>query len=274
MEMDISYVFTTRVYYIVLISISLTMPPKNSKAAAAMERKAVAASEKDRRRTEEEERAEAATWAVGSNAKLEARTRDEDEKAMARAARKAEIERQLEEESGGVVGAKKTKKKGKDDFDKLNEALAAVPKTKAQREAEAANKRKEEALRLEAERRERKLEEERAQEEVRRRAAARGIVVDHSESLLVENPNRRVEDEDEAFETATGLENAIDALAVGGGSEDLHPERRQKALYNAFFERTLPEMKESLPGLKLSQYKERIFEMWKTSPENPAFKPR
>jgi hypothetical protein len=28
-------------------------------------------------------------------------------------------------------------------------------------------------------------------------------------------------------------------------------------------------MKEELPGLKLSQYKERIFEQWKRSPENP-----
>jgi hypothetical protein len=29
-------------------------------------------------------------------------------------------------------------------------------------------------------------------------------------------------------------------------------------------------MKEDLPGLKLSQYKDRIFEAWKKSPENPA----
>jgi hypothetical protein len=28
-------------------------------------------------------------------------------------------------------------------------------------------------------------------------------------------------------------------------------------------------MKEEQPGLKLSQYKERIFDMWQTSPENP-----
>lgn len=28
-------------------------------------------------------------------------------------------------------------------------------------------------------------------------------------------------------------------------------------------------MKEEVPGLKLSQYKDRIFEMWKKAPENP-----
>jgi len=31
----------------------------------------------------------------------------------------------------------------------------------------------------------------------------------------------------------------------------------------------LPILKEELPGLKLSQYKERIFDLWKTAPENP-----
>jgi hypothetical protein len=43
-----------------------------------------------------------------------------------------------------------------------------------------------------------------------------------------------------------------------------------QALYNAYYERQLPIMKEDLPGLKLSQYKDRIFEAWKKSPENPA----
>ena len=30
------------------------------------------------------------------------------------------------------------------------------------------------------------------------------------------------------------------------------------------------EMKEDYPGLKLSQYKDKIFQKWKKSPENPA----
>ncbi len=32
-------------------------------------------------------------------------------------------------------------------------------------------------------------------------------------------------------------------------------------------------MKEDYPGMKLSQYKDRIFEAWKKSPENPATAP-
>ena len=42
-----------------------------------------------------------------------------------------------------------------------------------------------------------------------------------------------------------------------------------QALYNSYYERQLPILKDELPGLKLSQYKERIFEAWKRSPENP-----
>ena len=38
--------------------------------------------------------------------------------------------------------------------------------------------------------------------------------------------------------------------------EDRHPEKRAKALFNQYFERRLPEMKEEKPGLKLMQYKE------------------
>jgi hypothetical protein len=43
----------------------------------------------------------------------------------------------------------------------------------------------------------------------------------------------------------------------------------QKALFAAYTEQMLPMLKQDLPGLKLSQYKERIFDMWQKAPENP-----
>lgn len=83
--------------------------------------------------------------------------------------------------------------------------------------------------------------------------------------------NNRLEEDD--FVEASGLDAAIDtiSLAVGGpsGKADDHPERRQKAMYNAYYEAQLPILKADHPGLKLSQYKERIFDMWKSAPENP-----
>ena len=72
-------------------------------------------------------------------------------------------------------------------------------------------------------------------------------------------------DEDDGVESATGLDEALGVLSVGSRPE----ERNHKALYNAFYAAMLPQLKEELPGLKLSQYQERIFEAWKTSPENP-----
>lgn len=233
--------------------------------AQNIEKKAKSQADKEAKETAAAERAEAAAWEVGANSKAASRQREAEDKAAAKAAKKAETDRLLEADVAGVAAAtKKTKKKGKDDFDKLNAALAAVPKTKAQKEAEAAAKRKEDAQRVEAERKAERDSERAAEDEVRRRAAAKGIVMDHGDSLMVENANHRESD----FESATGLESALDLLAVGSEA-DKHPERRQKAAYQAYFDKTLPVMQEDHPGMKLSQYKERIFEMWRTAPENP-----
>jgi hypothetical protein len=56
---------------------------------------------------------------------------------------------QEEAELGGVKQVKKVKKKGKDDFDLLNAALAATPKTKAQKDAELKKKIQEDRVKSE-----------------------------------------------------------------------------------------------------------------------------
>ena len=53
----------------------------------------------------------------------------------------------------------------------------------------------------------------------------------------------------------SGIEGAIDALAVSDQPADAHPEKRRKALYNAFLERMLPIMKEEHPGLRKIYFK-------------------
>lgn len=60
-----------------------------------------------------------------------------------------------------------------------------------------------------------------------KKAAAKGIVVNHMDDYL--RPiNNRLDDEDDL--DATGLDGALDALTVatGGAKGDEHPERRQK----------------------------------------------
>ena len=67
---------------------------------------------------------------------------------------------------------------------------------------------------------------------------------------------------------ASGIDDALSALAV---DEDAPKKGKinRKALHMAFEERELPGIKEQFPGLKLRQYKEKIFQMWLKSPENP-----
>lgn len=104
-----------------------------------------------------------------------------------------------------------------------------------------------------------------------KKAAAKGIVMNHMDEYLVKIENR-LPDEDDDDIHATGLDSAVHALSTGLGkvsTSDYHPEKRGKALYKAFTAARLPSMKEEMPGLKLSQYQERLFEEWKTHPDNP-----
>ncbi|KAJ1425304.1 hypothetical protein B484DRAFT_397946 [Ochromonadaceae sp. CCMP2298] len=247
------------------------MPPK----IKPQDQKNAAAADKANKAKAEVDREEEASWAVGAKSggkAAEAAQKEEDR--LRKAADKVALEAADEMSNANVFRGVKTKKKGKDDFDLLNAALSIQPKTKAQKEAEAKKKAHELKKKQEAEATARKEEQQKAEMEYERKAAARGIVLNHTDDLFVPINNKLDEDE---F-GATGLDAAVDALAgaVKGASltADEHPERRQKALYNAYFEAQLVVWKEDHPGLKLSQYKDRIFEAWKKAPENPANLPK
>ena len=81
---------------------------------------------------------------------------------------------------------------------------------------------------------------------------------------------------DEAVRQMSGLGVNDDGAGAGAGAgaTDRHPEKRAKAMFNAYFERRLPEMKEEKPGLKLMAYKSKIFDEWQKSPENPRNWPK
>jgi hypothetical protein len=86
----------------------------------------------------------------------------------------------------------------------------------------------------------------------------------------------------------SGIDAALHALSMTGGDHTttttatttnanvvvmgIHgqPLKSAKALYNDYEQRMLPTMKEEYPGLRLTQYKEKIWSLWKKSPENPA----
>ena len=99
--------------------------------------------------------------------------------------------------------------------------------------------------------------------------AARGICMNHTDDLFIPINNRLEEDD---YEEASGLDAAVGLMDISGGKVDEHPERRMKAAYKAYYETELIRQREEFPGLKLSQYKERISSAWKTARENPMMR--
>ena len=219
---------------------------------------------------EDAERQEASDWSVGAknNAKAAEAEAERDRKLRLKAENAALIANE-EASLAGVVKKKSVKKKGKDDFDLLNAALAAAPKTKSQKEAEAKKKVDDEKKKKEAQASEAKALRLKEHETYVKEQAMRGIIVDHADELLLHSRDVNQLDDENAI-AASGIDGAIDALAVSDGAADAHPERRRKALYNAYLEQMLPMMRVEHPGLRLQQYKERIFEMWQSALENPV----
>ncbi|KAJ3554895.1 hypothetical protein NPX13_g10485 [Xylaria arbuscula] len=72
---------------------------------------------------------------------------------------------------------------------------------------------------------------------------------------------------------ASNIDDAFDVLAdveSGGIKIDRHPERRAEALYKAYKEKRMAEMREEGLKLKLSQRTEIIQREWRKHPDNPT----
>ncbi|CAB0032225.1 unnamed protein product [Trichogramma brassicae] len=93
------------------------------------------------------------------------------------------------------------------------------------------------------------------------------------ETPIEENLNRVVLE----GETAHGIDEALSVLSFKRHLKpdkkdpeiDRHPERRLKAAYLSFEERTMPILKEQHPTLRLSQLKQLLRKEWMKSTENP-----
>mmetsp|Transcript_4373 Transcript_4373/g.6034 ORF Transcript_4373/g.6034 Transcript_4373/m.6034 type:complete len:264 (-) Transcript_4373:247-1038(-) len=240
----------------------------NTKVQAANERKAKQKEEKDQQKAAQNEAKAAAEWSVGSNKRAAQRSQENERKQMEALQKKAEKKRLEEEENASMKSQAKKVKVKKKDIPPWEAALQDVSKkSKAEKAREARQKK------LEQERKQ-KEEAAAAEEERRRRAEKRGEDEEKLESWMAYDdglegisPNmNRMQSEHEAV---SGLDAILNDMSLDNDPNDKHPERRRKAMFKAYYERMLPEMKEDFPGLKLSQYKQRIFEMWKKSPENP-----
>lgn len=215
---------------------------ENSKSSEARARKAASKEEQQRRRAKEDEDAYWKAAGEGSKTKAQAKREEQERRRTEAAAKKAEVRRMAKEEEDAMIasssGASKAAKR------------VALPKV-TQHE-----------LRLQAET-QRKKDEEATKE---RSKAAKHEVDEESYARLVDarNTNR-----DEDTIDARTIDQALSFLEVADTEEDQHPEKRRKAAFLAFEERELPRLKEEKPGLKQSQYREKLFKLWQKSPENP-----
>ena len=215
------------------------------RGAKAKAQKAAALEAKQQKAAKEKEKKLAAEWAEGSNT---------------RANKKKEIEAEKDEAKRQRAAAKKAL------LAQENEELSKMkaPKGKA-RKAQKARKGKQDFSALNA-----YFEEEKKKQA---KKASRKTRVGEMPKLSINKNRQKSEEESKAIYSATGIDNAVSALnlATGGSTSptDRHPEKRAKAAYLAFEEQRLVTLKSEMPGLKRSQYKERIWKEWQKSPENP-----
>jgi hypothetical protein len=228
------------------------MPPKkgvNTKVLSANEKKAEHKRQVEGVAARKKEDAVAKNWAVGSNVRgknkeddLEsAKQRADEKKALKDAAAAAD-----EEDMAGVK-VKKVKKV-KNDLPPELAALMAKEKKK-KKKAKGALKTAQKA----------------ASDKLGNTDKTANEDDEWQESCMPShNANRQ-----QSTEADSGLDSAMGQLSTSGLTVDPHPEKKMKAAFKAWEEKSLPRIKEEMPGLKLTQYKEQLFKEWKKSPQNP-----
>ena len=246
----------------------LTKGGTNQKVVAAAEKKAVAQSAKDAKAAAAADAQREKEWNEGANLRGQAKADSAAVKADEAARKKAEKAALLAQEEEILAAAgkaknkeptlsKKGKNKKKDDLSMLEGALvgAAEKKVKAQRQADRLKEQKQK------EEEAKKKEEEKPLDPLL--ANTNAMIAGTEDELVGRAANQAAMAENHA----SGIDGALESLNLSTGPQSAPS---AKALYKAFEERMLPEVKADYPGLKLSQYKEKVFQMWKKSPENPA----
>ena len=172
---------------------------------------------------------------------------------------KEELLRQEEAELGTSSKVKKvptlSKKanKKKDDLSLLEDALVKSAETSARAKKRA--------------------QQEREQEEMKRHQQKESRLQQTPIDPLIQNTNDMLNvDAGRSINKAIMYEGAASGIDAGLANlcvDNNVPQKSQKQLYKEFEERTMPQLKEDYPGLRLSQYQEKVFALWKKSPENP-----
>jgi len=212
----------------------------------------------EQREKEEYDRQQDEYWNEGTNKKAEKKAQLDHEKQMEKL-QKAKEKKELEEADNmmfenSTIKVKKGKKKKGDDLDLLNQALKNAPKTKYQKEIEKKQeereyqKQQEELLKI------KRKEQEELQEKERIENIQKGLSYNHNDIMDVQINNTLNDDE----ECITGIDNILDSFS----------DNNDTMTYDEFYKQKLEALKIAFPGLRLSQYKDKIFQLWKKSSYN------
>ena len=199
-------------------------------------------------------------WSEGTDVRGKKR-QDKIEKKQEEKLRKArEMKELIDKEEQEYLRNKErpTSRKGKREINALEQELKNRPLTKIESQQREKDARKFEELRRinarEENNRLKKEEEKKKEEELKKKNIVK------APNLFIEINNDNVFEEKSVYD-ASNIEDAINIF-----DDDL-PD--PKVLYKDFYERNLPIVKSELPGLRLSQYQDKIQKMWKISYENP-----
>jgi len=230
----------------------------NAKQVAGLAKKAESAAKKKAETDKFAEEQEKASWADGANLRGKARQDAANAKADEAARRKrekAELEAAEDQALGKGGKPKVVKKKGNkkiDDLSLLEDALqsAAEKKVKAKR-----------AVLL------RKQQEEK--EAAAAAAAAETAEIDpllrNTDDMIGDDAGGRDANKARMQDEGTsGIDAALGKLGVSEAASSA------KALYKEFEAKQLPQIKEDFPGLRLTQQKEKVWNLWKKHPDNPV----
>ena len=167
----------------------------------------------------------------------------------------------------GGGGKKKGGKKKKDDLSFLEDSLVSSAEMKAK---EKKKKEKEKKEKEDRERQERALA---AEEANKTGSLTGGGIVDVNDVIGTQDgdifkPVNQLEEDD----GVSGIDASLNIFKFGS-ADPATSKPNMKALHMAFEDKMMEVVKEEHPGLKLRQYKQKIFDMWQKSPENPNNNP-
>ena len=267
-------------------------PNPNSKSALGRARKEEQANLK---KAAEQQKIEARIdqeWQMGANTKKLSRDEEAAQKADEAARKRQEKAALLAAEEAGMsskgsvkknpTAASKKKQQGKkkNDLSLLEDALVKGADKSVRKKKEEAAQKAQQQKELEAKAAAKKQEIQQAQDPLMANTNAM-IGATHAEmenatggssSSNANNINndsavgRQANKARMEAEGASGVDGALELLQVSVPGDA----KSFKELYAEFEAKMMPQLKEDYPGLRLSQYREKLFQLWKKSPDNPA----